>query len=96
MSVAPQNFGQASPEFRRHQVGETLTGAAVRPGEGKSAITTRDPFTDQELKTLAYLTGSYLAVEEYGVIVSHLAARTGWSPVPCFVSEQRAPAEVGR
>jgi len=53
VSVAPQNFGQASPEFRRHPVGETLTGAAVRPDEGKSAITTRDPFTDQERTTIA-------------------------------------------
>jgi hypothetical protein len=29
VSVAPQNFDRASPEFRRHPVGETLTGVAV-------------------------------------------------------------------
>src|SRR5665811_125229 len=27
--LAPQNFDRASPEFRRHPVGETLTGVAV-------------------------------------------------------------------
>jgi len=52
--------------------------------------------SDQMLKTLAYLTGSYRAVEAQGVIVIHLSARTASSPVRCFGSEQRAPAEVGR
>jgi len=52
--------------------------------------------SDQMLKTLAYLTGSYRAVEVQGVIVIHLSARTESSPVRCFVFEQPVPAEAGR